>query len=182
MLNLSKNQQKILTYYLTNPTQNHYLRELATILEIDAGNLSRTIKTLVSEGFLNEEKKGNLKFFKINPQHHLYPDLKKIIFKTSGVQGALKQVLSKINGIDQAFIFGSFASGKTDEFSDVDLMIIGQVNEDEVVEKITPLESRLGREINYIIFPPQDFKERKNDPFIKKVLKEKKIMLINKNE
>lgn len=89
--------------------------------------------------------------------------------------------MANFKHINQAFIYGSFANNKADKFSDIDLMIIGQVDEDKLIRKISPLEQSLGREINYIIFSPRNFKARKKDPFVHQVLKDKKIFLINKN-
>jgi hypothetical protein len=54
------------------------------------------------------------------------------------------------------------------------------VHEDELIRCIETLEKELSREINYVIFTPAEFSQRikNNDPFIKNVLNEKRVMLI----
>ncbi len=54
------------------------------------------------------------------------------------------------------------------------------MHEDELIRCIEKLEKELYREINYVIFTPAEFSQRirNNDPFIKNVLSEKKVMLI----
>ena len=78
--------------------------------------------------------------------------LKKIISKTIGVGGQLREGLLKVKGIKKAFIFGSFAKNKEKSESDIDLMIIGTVDENLLISRISKLESSTGREINYHLF------------------------------
>lgn len=85
-----------------------------------------------------------------------------------------------LGNIETAFIYGSFAIGSAGGKSDIDLFIIGKVHEDELILCIEKLEKELYREINYVIFTPAEFSQRirNNDPFIKNVLSEKRVMLI----
>ncbi|NOR77688.1 MAG: hypothetical protein GQ523_04535 [Methanophagales archaeon] len=109
----------------------------------------------------------------------IYNELASIILKTEGVAKELQDSLSEI-GVEAAFVYGSFASGKAGIDSDIDVFIIGAGNEDELIIKIREIERRLSREINYILFTAKEFKrrERNKDPFVLNVLKEPKIMLM----
>jgi predicted nucleotidyltransferase len=109
----------------------------------------------------------------------MFANLKGIIFKTTGVLGLLKEALTKLKGIEAAFIYGSYATGKETESSDVDLMIVGKSDLTELNEVISGLEDKLNREINYICFDREEFEERKRtkNAFISEVLAEEKIML-----
>jgi len=135
---------------------------------------------LESTGLFLSENKGNLVYYYLNQSYPLFEELKSIIFKTSGAPKMLQNSLEKFNGISHAFIYGSFAKGEEKEDSDIDLLIIGEVNEDKLIEVISKLERRLQREINYAIFGKEDFKKKKEDrnPFVLDILKEKKIFLI----
>ena len=86
----------------------------------------------------------------------------------------------KFKDIDQAFIYGSFAKGEEREDSDIDLFIVGEINEDKLIEKIGKLERKLQREINYAIYGKKDFNKKKKEgnSFILNILQEKKIFLI----
>ena len=48
----------------------------------------------------------------------------------------LQNILEKFKAIRQAFIYGSFAKGEEREDSDIDLLIIGKVDEDKLIEDI----------------------------------------------
>ena len=59
-------------------------------------------------------------------------------------------------------------------------MVIGKPDLTELNEVISDLEEKLNREINYMCFDQEEFKERRKagDAFIKEVLSAKKIMLL----
>jgi predicted nucleotidyltransferase len=79
-----------------------------------------------------------------------------------------------------AFIYGSWAEGKEKFLSDIDVFIVGEVNEDKLIEGLNAMEKKLSRAINYVIFDKDEFKRRmrKKDPFVKNVIEGKKIILV----
>jgi len=60
--------------------------------------------------------------------HFLFPELKRIILKTEAVGDKLREALSALDDIRAAFIYGSTARGTELASSDIDLMIIGDVD------------------------------------------------------
>jgi len=175
----SKLRQKILTYFFTNPEGNFYVRELARLLEEDYSNLAKELIGLEKEGIFESELKGKSKYYRLNKNYPLYKQLKEIIFKTTGVEGGIRNELQKLKNINQAFLFGSFAKGDSDFQSDIDLLIIGDPDPEQLSEKISQLENRFSREINYIVMKKKEFQKKKNkDPFLIDIFKNKTIKLI----
>ena len=176
----SKLREELLTLYFSNPNKKYYLRELERILNFSVGNIRRELIKLESTGLFLSENKGNLVYYYLNQSYPLFEELKSIISKTSGASKMLQNILVKFKDIDRAFIYGSFAKGEEREDSDIDLLIIGEVNEDKLIEEIGKLERKLQREINYAIYEKEDFKKKKKEgnSFILDILKEKKIFLI----
>jgi len=176
----SKLREDLLALYFTNPNKKYYLRELERILSFSVGNIRRELIKLESTGLFLSENKGNLVYYYLNQSYPLFNELRSIIFKTSGVPKMLQNTLKKFNNIDRAFIYGSFAKGEEREDSDIDLLIIGKVDEGKLIEEINKLERKLQREINYAIYGEEDFNKKKEEgnPFILDILKEKKIFLI----
>jgi len=175
----SKLRTKLLDVFLSLPDARFYIRELERKIKEEAKNVSRELKNLEALGLLISEKQGNLKYYSVNDNFFLYPELKAIIFKTTGVQGLLKEALERLKGIETAFIYGTYATGKESESSDVDIMVIGKPDLTELNEVISNLEEKLNREINYMCFDQEEFKERRKtgDAFINEVLSGEKIML-----
>ena len=165
--------------FLSLPDARFYTRELARRIKEEAKNVSRELKNLEALGLLISEQQGNQKHYSVNKDFFLHPELKGIIFKTMGVQGLLKEAMNKLKRVKVAFIYGSYASGKESETSDVDIMIIGNPDMTELIEIISELEVKLNREINYMCFDREEFEKRKRseEAFISEVLSGEKIML-----
>ena len=175
----SKIRTKLLDAFLSLPKARFYIRELERKINEEAKNISRELKNLESLGLLTSESQGNQKFYSVNEGFFLYSELKGIIFKTTGVLGLLKEALAKLKGIEAAFIYGSYATGKETESSDVDLMIVGKPDLTELNEEISGLEDKLNREINYMCFDREEYEERKKikDAFISEILAEENILI-----
>lgn len=176
---LSQTALAVLSLYFLNPKSKHHLRDLAQKIGVDAGNLSREMKTLTNAGYFKTEEIGRLKFFTLNTQHPLYKELKGIVLKTTGVEAQVREALKSVKNIDRAFIYGSFATQKQDASSDIDLMVIGQAGTTEVVGALRPLEKKLGREIHFRLVTQQEFNEKvkKRDAFYTNILSKKIIEL-----
>lgn len=178
-LTKSRLRQKLLTYFFTNPEANLYLREISSLLQEDAGNLSKELARLEKKGIFVSHARGNQKYFSLNKKYPLYREFRAVIFKTIGIEGSLKEIIRQIEGMDAAFIYGSFAQDKENATSDIDLFIIGEPDEDRLMEEIERIEKKLQREINYNIYSKKEFIERrkKKDSFILNILKGPKVML-----
>ncbi|WP_054840032.1 nucleotidyltransferase domain-containing protein [Thermococcus sp. JCM 11816] len=73
------------------------------------------------------------------------------------------------SSIEEVFLFGSYArGGDYDEESDIDVLIVGEIDFDEVIELVTDVLLRYGELISPVLLKPDEFKKR-NDSFIKTV-------------
>lgn len=172
-------RRHLLGYAFTHPGEDYYVRELAALVGEDSGNLSRELKRLENEGLFISRQRGRIKLYSLNRDYPLFNELKSIVFKTEGVEGAIKELISKFSGIRIAFLFGSYATGREKSDSDVDVVLVGAFDRDKFVEGVRDLESRLNREINFTAYSDGDYeRELKNKgSFLNEVLKSKVIYL-----
>jgi predicted nucleotidyltransferase len=176
----SRIRAKILGWLFTHPDESFFVRQMALILDEDPTNVSREMANLEELGILQSKRSGNLKHFQPNHECPFFEELKGLILKTTGVAGRIRASLDKRAGIEYAFIYGSYAKGEEKADSDVDLLIIGDVDMDRLDSNLQKLEKMLGREINYVIYSTAEFKSKKKakDGFLTNVLKDKKIMVV----
>ncbi len=176
----SKTRSAIFRLYFTNPEAEYYLRELERMLSIPVSMVRKELLRLEDAGIFVFRKRGNLTFFSLNKSYPLFNELKSIVLKTVGAAGLLKAALAKVKGVEAAFIYGSFAKGQERANSDIDLLILGKIDEDVLLKEINAAEKLLKREINYVIFSRPEFIKKKEgkDPFIKELLISQKIFLI----
>ncbi|MHB1381792.1 MAG: nucleotidyltransferase domain-containing protein [Thermoleophilia bacterium] len=176
----SKTRVELITWFVTHPDERFHYSQLLNIFKASAQSVQNELKRLEKVGFLSSQKEGNIRFYWINKDFILYPEIKSMIFKTVGVGEELRKSLVKVSDVKAAFIYGSVAKNLEDARSDIDVMVIGDVSEDEVHKAISKSEERLGREVNYSLFSPGDWKKqmKAKKAFVSNVAKDKKIFLI----
>lgn len=172
--------QRVLGYYFTNPDKTHYINELAKILDLDPGNLFRKLKELEGDGLLASSSRGNQKLFSLNKKFPLLSEYRKIYETNWGLPATLKKDFENITGLQEAYIFGSYARGKMQEHSDIDVLLVGNHDHGAVFKITSSLEEKLGREINVVDYSPEEFAKKKKlkDDFILQVLKDKLIRVV----
>ena len=161
MLNfLKKGDGEIINLFFKNPDKEYYFREIAKNLKKEPSHYQKYLDNLVEDKILLDERRGNMRFFKLNKKHPLYEEIKSIISKTSGLENELKELVDKLDNVECAFIFGSIAKGTENNNSDIDLMLIGNIDQDALTTMISYIESKIAREINYHIYSSQEIIEK----------------------
>jgi predicted nucleotidyltransferase len=177
----SKLRAKVLGWLFTHPDERYFVRQLTALVVEDSTNVSRELARLEKTGILVSTTEGKQKYYQANRQSPLFNELHGIIVKTAGVADVLRSALiPSIGQIKVAFIFGSIASGDGRRRSDIDVMIVGRISFEDVVSLLTPAEEKLGREVNPVVYPITEFKQkiRDNHHFLNTVLEGDKILLI----
>jgi len=180
----SKARQRLLAYYFANPTARLHLRALAERLDIDPSNLSKELGRLEREGLFRSEISGRQKYFQLNREYPLFAEVRSIVSKTIGASSLIAQSLKKIEGIEEAYLYGSFASNQQDAASDIDVLVIGTPSDEVLAEAIRKIERQLGREVSYTILTRREFDSRRTrkDAFLENVWHNKRVPLIGPNE
>jgi len=157
------------------------VRQLAGLLEEDSTNLSRELARLAKFRLVTSFQEGQQKYFQINSESPVFPELRGLVLKTSGLGDLLRESLRPLaDRIRIAVIFGSFAAGGADKASDVDLLIVGDLSLRELVEALGPVQARLGREVNPVVYPASEIHEklRQGHRFLTSVVEGPKLFLI----
>jgi len=175
----SKTKRNLLKLFLTNPDRPFYTREVAKLSGEPLNAVRRELGYLEKAGLLKSHREGNLKYFTVVKEFPFYSELKRIIYSTVGLGDYLKNRLKDSEGVELAFIYGSVARNRERAESDIDLFVVGQIEEEELHELVSDIEKDIGREINYTLMTKNEFSERskKGEPFIKRIEREEKLML-----
>ncbi len=176
----SKVAIKLLDYYFLNPDAQHYINELARILELDPKNTERKLKEFEKSGLFRSEFRGRERYFSLARNSSVLKHYRQIFLNTYGIEKRLRDIVSNVKGIKEAYIFGSYASDKMDSSSDVDILAIGSHSVLELQRHIAKLQKDTAREINVINLSPEEFakKKRCRDPFITHVFNADTIKLL----
>jgi len=176
----SKVAIKLLDYYFLNPEAQHYINELARILELDPKNTETKLKEFEKEGLLKSEFRGKQRYFFLAKDNPVLEHYRQIFLKTHGIEKMLKDMIGGIKGLKDAYLFGSYATNKMDSSSDIDILAIGSHSVLELQRVIAKLQKDTGREFNVTNLSQKEFEAKKNnkDSFINSVFKTKTIRLV----
>lgn len=180
----SRVRVRLLTLFLLRPELRNHIRALASEVGAQYNAVWKELKNLEQAGLLKSETSAGRKIYGLNPQFPLIPELRNIFLKTVGAGDLVNQTLVEFDGIVKAFIFGSFVEGEPDAESDLDLMIIGDIDVSRLAPAVRKMEEILAREVNYILFTTSDWESRieEGDPFVMNVREAPKVMLIGSHD
>lgn len=193
----SKTRVKLLQLFLNNPYQPYYLRQLARKLKTQLNSVRREVNNLEKLGIIKsvkvlssgeEEKKkrrkkrkqGAKKYFLVNLDFILYPELKGLFLKAQLMleKNFVKQI-EKMAKVKLFILTGIFIG--LEGFA-TDMLLVGSVNRKRLAKLIRNFQRALGHEINYTVMSQQEYKYRHDitDRFLYDILENKKIIIINK--
>ena len=160
-----------------------HVREIARQSGLNDATVRQEPKGLIRSGVIKDRKDGNRLYYGANPEHPLYPDIRNMVLKTSGLAEVLREALDS-RGITLAFIFGSMANGTDKAQSDIDLMVLGKVSLRQLGKLLSGVATRLGREINPHVMSSEEFARRiKNrDHFLTSVLNTPRLFVIGNED
>ena len=142
-------QQRLLGLLYGQPDRSFYFKEVLRRTGMGVATIKRELDRMVGAGILTRKKIGNQHHYQANPACPIHDELSAIVLKTLGVAGPIQAALKPLSDrIDQAFVYGSTASGKAGPDSDIDLLVIGEVSLSEIAQALYSAQEALEREIN----------------------------------
>ncbi|MCW8400478.1 nucleotidyltransferase domain-containing protein [Legionella sp. PATHC038] len=177
----SEYRRRVLALLLLHPDERYHVREIARLTNTTAGTLHRELSKLAKSKVLLREQSGNQVYYQANRNFPIYTELASILKKTSGLVDVLFDFLAPLTEkIEVAFVFGSVAKGTENLGSDIDVLIIGEIDFTEVVAALYAAQASLGREINPKIYSREQWKAslQKQDLFIQEVLNNPKLFIM----
>lgn len=181
----SEYRRRVLGLLLLNPDAAYHVRELARLTGTAAGTLHKELAKLTAAGVLQRQEVGNQVRYSANRSCPVFEELSSILRKTSGLVDVLAAALSPVESrINLAFVFGSLARGEQQPTSDVDVMLVGRVGFAGVVQLLHPVQATLRREINPVVYSPDEFRRRagSDDSFIREVLSKPKLFIVGNED
>jgi hypothetical protein len=189
----SRARVKILKLFLLNPADKFYIRQLARDLKLQLNSVRRELENLENFGILtsvikddeaDEAKKSaaggqEKKYFRANPDFVLFDEIKALMVKAQILYE--KDFVRKLQGMGKVKLLvltGLFVNNPN---TLIDILLVGKINKVKLIKLIKELETELGKEINFTVFEPKEFKYRRDitDIFLYGVLEGRKMVIID---
>ncbi|GAA2877728.1 ArsR family transcriptional regulator [Actinoplanes cyaneus] len=161
---------ELLAWLYLHPETDYSVTELAEILRVSTSTVSREAGHLAKVGLLIETRRGNLRLLRAATDHRLARPLTELLALTYGPAAVLGDVLRSLDGVEEAYIYGSWAARYAGEPGppprDVDVLVVGDVDEDDLADRARVAERRLGREVNAHRVSVDAWRSSGEDPFL----------------
>jgi predicted nucleotidyltransferase len=159
--------------------ESYYLRQLARMTGITLGPVQRELRQLVDAGLVTRKTLGTHTLYSANDASPVFSEMRSLVAKTVGIHDVLLAALRPLERkINLAFVYGSVARSRESYQSDIDLMIVGRVRFEDVIERMADAQKTLNREINPTIYTVNEYRSKVRGNFLKTVLGEKKLFII----
>lgn len=169
----SRTLSGVLALLFGQPGNSFYTREIVRRVGTGGSQVHKDLERLTGAGLILREPRGNLVFYRANPDAAVYPELVGLVGKSFGIADRLRACLEPVASRMQcAIVFGSVARGEQRADSDVDLLLIGEVRLSELAVPLHAAEEALGMRISPTLMSVEEFRRKRqnDDYFLKNVL------------
>jgi predicted nucleotidyltransferase len=149
------------------------LSQISDAIKVAPSTVKREIDRLEEAQIVGSLRVGRNRVVAVNRASPLYPELRALLFKAFGPLPALRDALRGVEGIDEAYIFGSWARRYGAEIGhfprDVDVVVVGDdADPDAVYVAAGEVERLLGLDVNPTIVNRDEW-EAAPTPFLQAV-------------
>jgi predicted nucleotidyltransferase len=180
-----RGMRAILAQVFGHPDRRFFMREIARLAGAAPSALQRDLAALTGAGILLRTREGRQVYYQANARCPIFPELKGLVAKTFGVADTLREMLAPHRtAIDLALIYGSVASGEYLSRSDVDVLIVGQLQIGTIAQALLESEAKLARPISPTLYARDEFarKVAAGDAFLDKILRRPVVFLIGERD
>ena len=168
----SRIRVRILSFLLFSPEA--HVRKIARETGAAPIQASKELKRLEKAGIVTSRKMANLTLYSAASACPFLEELRRIFIKTEYVADYFKE---QLRGADFALIYGSFAQGNITQTSDIDLLIIGDIDRKGFDAAADAAERTLGREVNPVIWTREQLGAKKQSGFVRQIISGPIIMI-----
>jgi hypothetical protein len=191
----SKTRVKLLQLFYSNPNRSFYVREITRKIDEQINSVRRELANLLNTGIIVSDNTNNRLYYEVNQSYEYYDPL--LIIFGKGGSGAPKAATAagtkvkkaaptpeeeKLKGLGHLDVVVYTGQFTRDESSGIDMLIVGDVNQNAIQKYVSDLEAQENKEIRYTVMQLTEFNYRRqiNDRFITTVLGAKKQVLVDK--
>ena len=148
----SQQQGEILALLLGDPDRELSLTEISQLTGAPHPSTYREVQRAEQAGLVTTRKVGNTRLVRANASSPYYTGLADVLTRAFGVPAVLADLLRPVKGIDEAYIYGSWAARHAGEpgrrpVGDIDVLVLGTPDRDQLYQALGLAEGKLGRQV-----------------------------------
>jgi len=181
---ISRVRVKLLKLFLTTDESLLHVREIVRRTGEEINAVRRELGRMEKRGMVVSEWRANRRLYCFRKDYIFYDQLLGFVAKSAGLGGAIIKNKGRLGKIKYAMIAKRYVTNEPSAPDEVDLLIVGQIVLPELQAMVADEQIRQEGEINYSFMDEAEFNFRvkRRDPFILKVIVQPKIMLIGEEK
>ncbi|MDP9441819.1 MAG: MarR family transcriptional regulator [Actinomycetota bacterium] len=169
----SDQQLAILAVLFADGAADIPIVELARRAGVAKATASREVARLAEHGLVVTSTLGRNTLVTANWDLPWANELRSILVQTVGVMGRLSGALSTVDGVEKAYIFGSWAARYEGEAGppprDIDVVVVGDAALRNVRRACRAIEDELRVEVNPVVIDRGRWEAKRAEPFIAQI-------------
>lgn len=153
---------RVLEVLVSHPGQSYHLRGLAQAAGTDSGNTSKLLRPLVKLGLVLAAPDSHSTRYSINDRSPLAGPLRQLVIGAGSLMADLRAVADGLHA-KYVGIFGSVAAGTDDKDSDIDVLVVGELNGVAAQAAFTSVGRKHRRSINTVAVTPAQLVDHLTD-------------------
>lgn len=145
------------------------ISELADQVGVSASQTMREVNRLEQAGLVTTHRRGHSRLITVDTDNPVFRPLAELLAVTFGAVPVLKALLEPVVGVEEAFIFGSWAARYAEQPGavpgDIDVMVIGSADRDELYDLAARAGRTLHREVNIRRMTREVWNQAENSAF-----------------
>lgn len=147
----SAEQERILAELFVFARGPVSISELAERTSTSLGGAHKEVERLQAAGLVHSTTAGRSRLVEADVTSPLHGELRGILLKTLGPERLLRDALRSIEGIDEAWIYGSWADSAERSPEDIDVLVIGDPDVGVLYDAVQRVEEVVGRPVNVTV-------------------------------
>ncbi|MFA9213141.1 MAG: ArsR family transcriptional regulator [Candidatus Methylacidiphilales bacterium] len=156
----SKTRIKLLLKFFLNSNNRDYLRGLESEFGDSSNSIRQELNKLETAGLLESNSEGNKKIFNANTKHPLFPEIKSILMKFTGLDQLIIHVIDRLGDVNEVYLIGDLGRGIESEL--IDLVFVGNIDRDYLNQLISKAEKHIKKKIRYVYYSLEEFSSKKD--------------------
>lgn len=163
----SEHQLRLLGELFVRDTEARSIAELSTATGIPQATVSREVARLEDAGIVRSSQRGRLRLVEADDRAPWYWELRALLLTTVGPAAVVADVLAGVEGIERAYLFGSWAARHLGipgvPPNDLDLLVVGSPDLDELYAACRQAERELRLDVNPVVRTPAEWDDEEDD-------------------
>lgn len=156
-------QGKILAILMVNKDLEYSVSDLANRVETSLPTALREIRRLEQVQLVTVRPAGNMQLVRANRDHKLFAALTEIVLYSFGPVEVLRGLFSELEGVHEAFIYGSWAERYQGvpgvDPGDIDVLLVGDFDRSQAFDLALKATHIIGKEVAVNNLSAKDWNE-----------------------